>query len=499
MLYTLQELIRRKPSKTLNIRHKTAVVSAIILFLYHSSFAQRVFTLRECVETAWQNNIEIRQTALNVDAARSDLQQSFANRIPNVNASGSHQYNYGRSINPFDNAIVENKLVQSNSFGLAVGLNLYNGFQNNYTIERNKLNLMARGLDLEENKNNLALNTIDAFLNLTLQKETLKAAKLQLESTKSQLENTSKLVKSGALPLVNELELQGQLATEELNIVNIENALAQAKLNLLQLMQLPANTDFDIQPPDIVQAMLVLPSQTPQSIFETALSSQPQIRAGETRIIAADKNVQIAKSSFSPNINLNGGIFTNYSNIAQKVTPGKPLATPIFTPTPLVVNQDPTQVVYQVTASTPPEISNFKYFEQLNNNLRRGLTLQMNIPIFNHLQVRNAVTNAEIGKKSAQLQLEATKNRLRQVIEQAFISAKASEKRYQSLERQIKALSETFRITELRYEQGLVNANDYLIAKNNLNRAENEILRTKYDLILRIKVLDFYLGKPLEL
>lgn len=476
-----------------------SLLAFMLLFEVQSGFSQKIYTLSNCVQTAWTNNLQVKQNGLSIQGAQVNLEQTKMNRLPAFNASASHSYNTGRSINPFDNTVVQNKTVQSNSYGLSMNMNLFNGFQNQNTIERNKHNLTASKFDEQATKNTIALNTIESFLNVIVQKELLAVAKSQIQATTGQLERTQKLVLAGSLPKLNELELQSQLATEELNLVNTENQLALAKLTLLQNMQLPGNEEFDVQAPELKSENPLLEYNAPDQIYQVALPNQPQIKAGEARIKASEKNILVAKSNYLPSLSLNGGIFSNYSSVAQKVTPGRKLDSPIFTPTPFVVNQDINQIVYQVQTSSPSQISDFRYLEQIDNNLRRGVTFQLNIPIFNNYQVKAATSNADINRRVAELQLETTKNQLKQQIEQAYLSARASEKRFQTISKQIVALKESFRAAEQRFNAGLLNSAEFLISKNNLFRSESELIRTRYDLFLRTKVLDFYMGKQLEL
>jgi outer membrane protein len=90
------------------------------------------------------------------------------------------------------------------------------------------------------------------------------------------------------------------------------------------------------------------------------------------------------------------------------------------------------------------------------------------------------------------------KNQLRQAIEQAYANAKAASTTYFARERQVEALQQSFTNTEIRFNLGAVNALEYSQAQNNLNAAQSDLIRAKYDYIFSLKVLDFYEGKPLD-
>ena len=95
--------------------------------------------------------------------------------------------------------------------------------------------------------------------------------------------------------------------------------------------------------------------------------------------------------------------------------------------------------------------------------------------------------------------LTNVKNQLRQNIEQAYYNARAAAKTYQATKNQLEALEESYRNVEQRFNLGATNSVEYNQIKNDFNRSQNDLLRTKYDFIFKLKVLDFYQGKPLQL
>ena len=84
------------------------------------------------------------------------------------------------------------------------------------------------------------------------------------------------------------------------------------------------------------------------------------------------------------------------------------------------------------------------------------------------------------------------------IIESAYNDAVASARSYEASLKQVEALEESFRATEKRYQNGVVNFVDFQIADNNLFQARSNLVRNKYDYIFKVKILDFYQGKPLE-
>jgi outer membrane protein len=143
--------------------------------------------------------------------------------------------------------------------------------------------------------------------------------------------------------------------------------------------------------------------------------------------------------------------------------------------------------------------NSISFGDQLSNNQRKGLGLQMNIPIFNRLQTKLQVSNAEIQMMNTKLELEGTKKVLRQDIETAQTTAITSFNRYKSTEKAVVSMKEAFRYSEEKFNVGMVNAVDYNTAKTSLVKASSDLLRAKYEFIFRSKILDFYKGIPITL
>jgi len=478
-------------------------IPAFFLFISQLAYCQTngIFSLQQCVEIALANNITMKQALLTVEGNKLSVGQSKINRFPTLNAGASQALNFGRSVNPYDNTVVANQQVNSNNISLSSTVNLFSGFQNQLTIQQRQLNLKASQEDIGTTKNNITLGVIEAFANVLSNKALLSSAKSQYESTQAQIDRTDKLVQAGRLAITNLYDLRSQMAIEETNIVLAENNLELAKLSLTQWMQVDPELLQDVAEPNLIVEENV--EKSAKEIYNLAQQNQPQIQAAKSRLFSAEKGISIAKSGFYPSLNFQAGLFTNYSSLAQRFVPGKVLSSPVYTPISSFQVKDlngnllPIQV-NQVSFAGPSTIEELGYKDQLDNNLRKGFTFNLNVPIFNGFQNRYATENAIITKKNAELQLEQQKNQLRQTIETALANEKAARKRLQAVEKQLVSLNEAFRSSEKRFDLGVLNTVDFLLAKNNLSKAQNDKARYRYDFFIRRAVLDFYLGKELK-
>lgn len=458
------------------------------------------YTLKQCIDVALANNITMQQMKLQAENGKIAVDQAKMNRYPNLNAGASQSINFGRSVNPYDNTVVANQQVNSNNLSLTSSVNLFQGFQNHLTIQQRQLNLSAAEADILTTRNNVVLGVVDAFATVLSSKALLSSSVAQKQSTKAQIERTDLLVKSGRLPVSNFLDLKGQDAIEETNVVVAENQLELAKVALAQWMQVDPSILKDVAEPELV--INEADFKPAQEIYSVAESNQPQIKAAQLRVVGAQKGISIARSSFYPSLNFQAGLFTNYSSIAQRFVPGGTLANPIYQPIQFFLddgngNKLP-YTIYQQINTGSGYTEDLSFSDQFDNNLRKGFSFNLNIPIFNGKQTKFAVETAKITKLNADLELIKQKNQLRQTIETATSNEKAARLRYKAVEKQIAALEEVFRSSESRFNLGVMNSVDYLLAKNNLTRAQNDKARFKYDFFIRRAVLDFYLGKELN-
>jgi outer membrane protein len=457
-------------------------------------------SLRQCIEVALAANISMKQGQATIQSNTVALNQSKMNRLPSLNGGGSQSLNFGRSVNPYDNTVVENQQVNSNNFSLSANLNVFNGFQNTYTLQQRQMNLRASEHDLGTTRNSIVLGVVESYASVLSTQALLQSAQAQAEGTRAQIDRTEKLVRAGSLPETNLLDLKAQLATEETNIVLNENNLDLARLQLAQWMQTEPSRVMDLEEPAFVPGEGK--DQTAFEVFSVAEPNQPQIKAAQMRVLSADKGIAIARSAFYPSLSLQAGLFTNYSSIAQRFIPGKTLDTPVYQPfdafqiTDLNGNEIPIKV-NQVIRTSEGGFQSLSFSDQFDNNLRKGISFNLNIPIFNGFQARYGTETARINKISAQLELERQRNQLRQTIETAVANEKAARKRLEAVERQISALTEAYRSSEQRFNLGVMNSVDFLLAKNNLARAENDKARFRYDFFIRRALIDFYLGKDL--
>ena len=467
---------------------KIGIVFCCLLLMPSLTKAQQEWSLQQCIEYALKNNLQVRIAALNNELSKANLDQSKANLLPNLNFGANNTYNFGKTIDRFTNQFA-NTRVQSINLGLQSQWTLYNGLQNYNTIKQNELNLMGGKYDVERTKNDVSLNIANAYLQILLARELVNITENQLNTSKTQSDRIKKLLDAGALPKSNFYDIEAQVSNEELNVVNAQNQLNMANLNLALLLNLNPD-EFTINSPSIPNPSDLPINFTSQQVYSSALGSQPVIKSAEFRVKSAEKGVSIAKGAINPTLSFSGSIGTGYSGLAKQIEKFDSTVSAIgFT-----AMGDP---VYSLFLN--PVYGKTPYDKQFKDNINRSLGLTLNIPIFNNLRTHTGIVSAKINLETTRLQLAQAKIDLQRTINQAYLDATGALKKFNATEKTVKSLKESFKYVEQRYTVGTANSVDYNTQKNNVTNAEAQMLQAKYEYIFKAKVLDFYLGKAIVL
>ncbi|MEI9806861.1 MAG: TolC family protein [Bacteroidota bacterium] len=466
-------------------------VSILLLAFSLYSHSQTTMTLKECIETGIANNADVLQRQLQSESDKANWKQSKLNIFPDLNATAGHSFNQGRSIDPYSNSPVTQSFNSSN-YGVSSNVILFNGFAIQNNIKQNALSYQAANMEWQQEKDNLTINIILAYLQVLSNTDQLEQAKNQLGLTSKQVERLDILNKEGAVRPANLFDLKGQYAGDQLAIINAQNALETAKVNLSRLMNVPYNKDLaveKIQP----ESFAAIYDNAPNVIYETALKQLALIKAVDLRQQSADKGVKAAKGQLFPTLSFGAGASTNYVSVAQQ----SQYINTIYGPTSdsAIVNSLKYPVFrFQDNFTTPNKIS---YRNQLDNNFSTSFGFNLSIPIFNSLIQRNRVKQAKIMYKSAELTAKTTRTQLGQDIDLAYVNMTSASDRYKALLEQVDAFDQSFKAAGILFQQGVGTSIDYLTAKNNLDRANINLIIAKYDFVLRIKILDYYQGKQL--
>lgn len=472
--------------------NKTTQSLTILLSVFSTIlFGQtKQWTLEECVELALEKNITIKQNELDYANAQIDKQAAIAGFFPRVNSNLSHSWNIGLNQN-ITTGLLENLTTQFSSAGVNMGVDIYRGKQNFNQLHRANLTLLARQYQLADISNDISLLVANSFLQIMFNREILSVQQAQLTVSKAELERTNELISAGVLTIGDVFELEATIATQEQAVVQAENTLRLAKINLAQLLLITDYENFDISFEELAIPFSQVMGESPKKIYEKALTIRDDIKLAVTNVEIAETNVALAKGTLQPSLSAFYGYSTRLSYSDRTEGTGE------FTDFPIGFVASNGNEVY-ATRENRRVIGPLPIADQLGINDGHNFGLQLNIPIFNGLSAKSNV-------KRSKVNLERTKNSLAQqqldlesTVNQSYNDAKGAFIFYEAAKKTTQARMDAFNNAQKRYEAGVLNSFNYTQIKQRYDAAVSDEVRAKYDYIFKLKVVEFYFGVPLS-
>ncbi len=456
------------------------------------------WTLERAVDYALTNNLQVKRQDNFVELARLQAQQAKNNRLPTANGGTNIGAQLGRTIDPTTNAF-EQQTIGFQGYQLQGNVVLYNGGQIKNTLRQAEIDLAAAKMDAKVNNNNIGLQVANGYLNIILLQEQLANARAQLTLTEGQLANTDALIQAGALPSAQRFDLQAQAAANQRTIVDLENQVEMATLNLKILLELDYDTPFSVATPALnpTEAQL-FQDYSLEEVYLSARGTQPTVAAAELRRESAAVAIDLAKSGMRPTVSLFGSLSTNFSSLAKDFS--NPTGEPVIVQgpdIPVIINGQPGTIAnFQTTGLAFP---NLGYFDQLNQNFGQSVGMSLNVPIYNQGRNKNNVQRAEVQRLNAELDIEQANNQLRNDVQLALTNLRAARQTYRAAEASQEAAQAAYDNSQRLFRAGAANSLDLVTATNRLEQAQTEFLRSKYQLIFNRQVIRFYLGQGFTL
>ncbi|HLP62863.1 TolC family protein [Flavobacterium sp.] len=442
-----------------------------ISLLGGTSLAQsKKWTLEECVDYALKNNISIKQTELELRTADVDKKAAFGNFLPTVNANASHSWNIGLNQN-ITTGLLENQTTQFTSAGISSSVDIYNGLQNQNRLRRANLSKVAAQYQLDKMKDDVSLNIANAYLQILFNKESIKVQKEQLSNNEKQEIRTTELVNAGVVARGDLLDIKATVAGDKQRLVAAENALFLSKLSLVQLLQLDDYKDFDIAEENVAVPLSTVMAQKPEDIIEKAKQSRVELKIASTNLQLAEKDITIAKGAYQPSL---GGFYSFDTRASDS------------------------QSFIGFDDNGNPMLGTLPLFDQFSNNKGHSFGVRLSIPIFNGFATKNNVERTKIAFDRVKIAQQQAEVDLERNVYNAITDAKGALNSYESAQVALEARAEAFNYAKEKYAVGMMNSFDFNQAQTLYLNAQSEVLRTKYDYIFKLKLVEFYFGIPIK-
>lgn len=429
---------------------KEKFIFILFCLLITSINAQNILTLDECINIALKNNRNIKQEIINKKAVEINYNQARNSRLPNLNAQLGQRLSYGRSLSA-DNTF-QNSNSYNSGFIFSSGIVLFDGLQVKKNIEMQKMKLLAAGEDIKKIEKDIILNVSAVFLKVLLNKELLKIAENQIEITKSNLNRIEELINVGKLVKNELLEVEAQMAKEQLNIVKSKSELSLSLIELSQILEIDNLIDVIFKSEDEIISENILLSFS-ENIYEVDLSTRPEIKAAEYRYKSANINRKIIQSTYYPTISLGGSLESNYYKMSN------------------IPN-------------------NIDFETQIKNNMSSHIEINLSIPIFNKYETKNKIKTSKLKEESMHLEIDNQRIELFKILQQAFHNANSMKEQWNSSKIATLAFVESYNFIVEKYELGRANIYEVNIAKNNLSQAISEEVQAKYEYLFALMILE---------
>ncbi len=468
------------------------VTTLITFFLLKAinSFSQLKVNLHQAIDSALSRNLQIKQAQSNVALAEENLRQAKYNVLPSINFNPQSSFNWGRTLDVSTYNYINQRVFLVNG-NLGVQVALFEGGQLRLQILQNKLLLETNTSSVDKIKNDLVLSVATTFLQVMANQDLLKVARQQVNIAKLSIEKVQKEYNAGSKSLADLAQARVQKATAELDETNIQNQLEVSTLTLKQLMELPA-AQIELVRPDISKIVDVKMKLDTVSLWKAVLAINPEIKTYNLQIDAAYQAVKIAKSSLYPSLFLFGSAGTNFSNARSLVTGTKQIGFDTIG----FVNGSNLRVLEPAYHSTT---TRYSFYRQLSDNFYQSAGITIQIPLFNHFSNHVNIRKAKINYESTTIAAQLAINNLYKIFYQAIADLNAASKRLIANQSSYQATKQALIVSEKRYQIGLLNSVDYNIALTNFNKTEFDLIQSRYDVVFRNKVIDYYLGKSIDL
>lgn len=411
--------------------------------------APKTLTLQECLDYAYENNIQVRQSRNTHLSGIEDTKQAKAALFPLLTASTTQSYtNYPSS------EVADNNSY-TGTYGITAGMTIFEGGKLRTAVKRQKVQNQMDALSVEESVNDIRIAIVQAYMQCLYAADAVRINRSTAEASKAQRDRAEEMLRAGSISRVDFAQLQSQYSSDEYQVVVAGSTLDNYKLQLKQLLELDIMEEMNPAVPEVKEENVLKALPPKNEVYETALKVMPQIRRGELGIEAAKLEEKSARAGFFPSISLSASVGTGHMS-----------------------NND------------------FESGSQIWNRFNENVGLTLNIPIFSNRKNRTAVNKAKIALNDSYLEWTSLQKELLRNVESAYLDAVSAQAQYLSAREKEKYARESYELTNEQFRVGVKNTVELITAQNEYSAAQQQVLQAKYLTLLSIELLNIYQGLP---
>lgn len=433
-------------------------MAGLMLMSMPTECAARQWSLKDCIDYALANNIQLQKAKVQQLSALEDIKQSQSALLPSLSLSTSQNVSY----NPWPeqgSAMIAGNKVQADvkkvyyngSYSLSGNWTVWNGGQNTNTVKLNKLAAEQARLDSAVTANNVLEQIAQLYVQILYSDEAISVTKESLKTSQANEERGKTMVSVGKMSKADLAQLTAQRANDEYSIVEAESNLRNYKRQLKQLLQIADNDEFDVAIPSTTDEMALKEVPAMNDVYTAALAQRPEIQNAKLGIESSDLSVKIAKAGKMPTVSLNAGLSTSTTSMSQN-----------------------------------------GWGNQMKNNFTVGGGVSVSIPLFDNRKTKTSVNKAMLQKESYLLDLQDKQTTLYSTVENYWLQAVNNQNKFKAARVSTESAQASYELLSEQFNQGLKNIVELMTGKTNLLQAQQNELQSKYLAILNLNMLDFY-------
>ena len=435
-----------------------ASMAGIMLMSMSTECAARQWSLKDCIDYALANNIQLQKAKVQQLSALEDIKQSQSALLPSLSLSTSQNVSY----NPWPeqgSAMIAGNKVQADvkkvyyngSYSLSGNWTVWNGGQNTNTVKLNKLAAEQARLDSAVTANNVLEQIAQLYVQILYSDEAISVTKESLKTSQANEERGKTMVSVGKMSKADLAQLTAQRAEDEYSIVEAESNLRNYKRQLKQLLQIADNDEFDVVIPSTTDEMALKDVPALNDVYAASLTQRPEIQNAKLGIESSDLSVKIAKAGKMPTVGLNAGLSTSTTSMNSN-----------------------------------------GWGNQVKNNFTVGGGVTVSIPLFDNRKTKTAVNKAMLQKENYMLDLQDKQTTLYSTVENYWLQAVTNQNKFKAARVSTESAQASYELLSEQFNLGLKNIVELMTGKTHLLQAQQNELQSKYLAILKLNMLDFY-------
>ncbi|MFV0535776.1 MAG: TolC family protein [Dysgonomonas sp.] len=418
------------------------------ILLPTTAFSQKKWTLRECIDYARHENIQVKKSNITEESYAVDISQTKAELFPSLSGSVAGRYTHTQ----------HEKGLLNGQYTLNANWTVYNGGKNTNAIKQAKLQKESQELSTQTTQNNIEIAITQAYLQILYSKESIKNNENIVASDSVQMQQTKDFLDAGTITKSEYAQVEAQYSADKYSLVQAKNSFDNYKLQLKQLLELEYNEEMDIIFPDIDDNDILQFIPSKYEVYRRSLEIMPEIANSKLNIQMANLSKSSAKAGYLPTVSISGSIGTGN-----------------------IFNSSPS------------------FSTQIGDNLNQSIGVTVSVPIFDNKQNKSNVSKANLNIRTAELNLLDSQKTLLSTIESLYQDAVSGQSKYNSAKDKLKSAKLSYDLLQEQYALGMRNTVELTTEKNNYANALQDLSQAKYTALLSIKLLNFYQGQGITL